>query len=294
MLKRKTPFVIGAGTGVGINMPVGDDLSESIAKLADINFREGDQVLGSRTVTFAIRQSASKNKMDPNTLFAAGRAIAGGIRHFKSVDNFLYAHNHNENVEHVGKLAIVEAILTADRDSHLFIEHEGAPSFRREDQVRSSWLHDFAFVLAEDAIANSTLDSIFDNLRVINFNYDRCIEHFLFWQLQKMYPYNGAKYFADLLRSKLKITRPYGSVGELPWRLGNVRFGCDNFDDLVVLSQRILTYSEQVTDSRILIEVDELVEWADVIVFLGFHFHKQNMELLIGKRGVSRHCPDRC
>jgi hypothetical protein len=51
MLRRRTLFIIGAGTGVGIDMPVGDELSATIAQYTHIARTEegwtGDPTLGS-------------------------------------------------------------------------------------------------------------------------------------------------------------------------------------------------------------------------------------------------------
>jgi hypothetical protein len=127
------------------------------------------------------------------------------------------------------------------------------------------------------------IENIFDNLSIINFNYDRCIEHFLFQAMQRLYPTKGSGYLTDLINRKLKIIHPYGVVGELEWRGSGptIQFGAkDNSYDLAKLSGGIRTYNEEVDDREKIEELRDLVRVAERIVFLGFHFHKQNIELI--------------
>jgi len=46
-----------------------------------------------------------------------------------------------------------------------------------------SWLSDFFYLLLEGIIVDKNLSDIFNNLTIINFNYDRCIAQFLFYAL---------------------------------------------------------------------------------------------------------------
>jgi hypothetical protein len=126
------------------------------------------------------------------------------------------------------------------------------------------------------------LGDIFNNLTIINFNYDRCIEHFLFHAMQRLYPSKGETYVTDLINTKLKIIHPYGVVGSLPWqsRTKAVVFGGGRFNDLAELSEQIRTYNEEVEDTKKVDTIREELLQAKRIVFLGFHFHKQNVELL--------------
>jgi len=83
-------------------------------------------------------------------------------------------------------------------------------------------------------------------------------------------------------RSSLVIYHPYGQVGFMPWDDGNpkVNFGGTDYGDIVGLSGQIRTFNEQMEDKVQLDEIRQRVADAKRIVFLGFHFHNQNMELL--------------
>ncbi|MCG8432547.1 MAG: hypothetical protein MJA83_00775, partial [Gammaproteobacteria bacterium] len=124
------------------------------------------------------------------------------------------------------------------------------------------------------------IDRLFENVSFITFNYDRCIEHHLFHALQNYYVLSESE-AAELLGS-LEIHHPYGQVGDLPWQSGNrVPFGqkC-SAEDLLAISRRVKTYTEQVDDPAILKKMRKMMHEAEVVVFLGFAFHPQNMEMI--------------
>lgn len=49
---------------------------------------------------------------------------------------------------------------------------------------------------------------------------------------------------------------------------------------IATLAPQIRTYSERIEDQAALKEWDEMVSSAECIIFLGFHFHQQNVDLL--------------
>jgi hypothetical protein len=115
---------------------------------------------------------------------------------------------------------------------------------------------------------------------VVNFNYDRCLEQFLWLALQQLYVIGEDR--AATLIGKLKIFHPYGVVGELPWQGGlRIRFGKKvQSGMLIAAANKIRTFNEQVEDHAMLKELGSDVSSAERIMFLGSHYHPQNMELL--------------
>ena len=112
----------------------------------------------------------------------------------------------------------------------------------------------------------------------LNFNYDRCIEHYLFWSLQRI---GLTEDRATNIVRALKIIRPYGSLGSiLPHTPSFLQFGADRArQDTFALIDRIRTFteSEALHDKEIL---SIALTHAEMILFLGFGFHPQNLELL--------------
>jgi hypothetical protein len=210
--------------------------------------------------------------------------IAGGIKYTRSIDNYVHSHSDKEPVKIVAKMAIVQTILDAEKGCHISINPQmHPPRFKDEAEAHKSWLSDFFTVLQDGIVEARNLDRIFDNLTIINFNYDRCIEHYLFQVMQRLYPSKGETYVTDLINSNLKILHPYGVVGNLPWqsRTNPVHFGGGaGHNDLAALSAQIRTYNEEVDDKEKITEIRGALALARRIVFLGFHFHRQNVELL--------------
>ena len=122
----------------------------------------------------------------------------------------------------------------------------------------------------------------FEQITLIVFNYDRCIEHYL---LHSLITYHklSSKDAAEILES-LKIIHPYGTVGSLPWQKQNrtVEFGGQP-RDLPTLSEEIRTFTEQSEDSEEGESIYNAISTSDLIVFLGFAYHKQNLDLLTPK-----------
>lgn len=58
------------------------------------------------------------------------------------------------------------------------------------------------------------LEDIFRNISFIFFNYDRCIEFYLWIALQDYFNITSQE-AAKLVQTKLKIIHPYGSLGPI-------------------------------------------------------------------------------
>jgi hypothetical protein len=145
--------------------------------------------------------------------------------------------------------------------------------------LSKSWLYKlFRFIWT--GVRLDHLDEIFKNISIINFNYDRCVEQFLVRAIQVAYELSDVQ--AQNVVRKLDIVHPYGQVGSLPWQEqvgAQAAFGAENAD-LRSVAAGIKTLTEQAHDR------DEIESWrqrlrvAEQLVFLGFAFHPQNMELL--------------
>jgi SIR2-like domain len=144
------------------------------------------------------------------------------------------------------------------------------------------------YVLQEQIVYGENTADMFKQLSIINFNYDRCIEQFFFYALQNLYQMNEGQ-AAELLNANLRIYHPYGSLGVLPWQVRNnensVPFGGSEYgDDLNLIADEIKTFNEQLEDDGLVKKLGEEISQAERIVFLGFHFHPQNMQLLASSK----------
>ena len=119
-------------------------------------------------------------------------------------------------------------------------------------------------------------------ITLIVFNYDRCIEHFLYHSIQNYYGLSADA--AASLVNETDILHPYGVVGSLPWteRPAQMDFGAEpRAQDLVELAEQIKTFTEGTNpEASNIMEIRNQVVEAETLVFLGFAYHKQNFELL--------------
>jgi len=121
-------------------------------------------------------------------------------------------------------------------------------------------------------------EQAFANLTLVNFNYDRTVEQYLYWALQQ-YGRVSAEVAANAVASLDQI-RPYGSIGNLRWQEnpGPPFGGSEGGDNLFSVAKTIRTYTEQQyagTEQKI----GQALESARLVV-------PQNMKLLkppIGK-----------
>jgi hypothetical protein len=281
MIRTKTVFVIGAGAGFDIGMPLGDTLSTLIASKLNIRASGGKVESGDHEIMEALKVIASVQKEDWNLFRAAGCNVASGIVFTKSIDSYLNAHSGNERVKVCAKLAIAQTILEYESKSAIQVPPDKhPPDFRDKAAVLKSWLQPFMFLLADRIKRDENLDAIFSNIKIINFNYDRCIEHFLWLALQHVFLIDEQR--ATSLLQTLPIIHPYGTVGELPWQ-GGLRMGFGERPDprrLIEASNRIRTFNEQIAEQETLTKMAEWMSEAERAVYLGFHFHDQNVEVL--------------
>ena len=124
----------------------------------------------------------------------------------------------------------------------------------------------------------------FENVSFITFNYDRCIEHFLWVALKTYYVMSDEEIVAIL--SQIPIFHPYGQVGRLNWQNGramNTPFGgVETFsgEQLLEIASQIKTFTERVEDDAMLLAMRKQVEEAETIVFLGFGYLDLNLRLI--------------
>jgi len=282
MFRSKTVFIVGAGASSEVGLPIGAGLKIDISQKIDIRFENGyRQNSGDTQIMEMFRHhsnGAESYSDDVNDYLSACWKMRDAMPQALSIDNYIDAHRGNKMIELCGKLGIVKCILEAERHSSLYVDHR-----QRQDldlsHSSSTWYAGF-FQLLTEGLSVDELDNIFDNVSFIVFNYDRCIEQYLFAALKNYYSLTDEKTKSVL--SKLKIHRPYGSVGNLAIPVAGIDgivFGASSVN-LLQTAKQIKTFTEQFEDKESLNQISEAIKHASTLVFLGFAFHPQNMELL--------------
>lgn len=289
MLRPRTVFVVGAGASNEVEIPIGPKLRDEIGGRLDIFFEHGfQQTRGDTAIVEALRSHVKHlGQRDINSHLHAGWRIRDAMRQASSFDQVLDSHAGNTELELCGKLAITISILEAERNCDMFVnKREGEESFDFR-AIEKTWFTRLGRLLV-DGVNIKDIDAIFEEVAFIVFNYDRCLEHYLFHFLKLYYGVDSAK--AIEVVSSAKIFHPYGRVGHLEWQAAepSTPFGGTATRSLLDLASQIRTFTERVEDGDELNQMRLTMRQASTVVFLGFGYHRQNLELIdpIGKTKI--------
>lgn len=285
MMQRKTVFIVGAGASSEFNLPLGSKLIERISYNLNFSFGDRGQISsGSPEIHQALRVYAASVSKKPDDYMAVARHICDAAHQTTSIDNFIDTHRSNEYMSVCGKMAIFKSILAAEKASKLFFENDHEffsvfPSILKN--TADTWLAKFFFILTEGATW-SDIPARLENIAFITFNYDRCIEHYLFCALKNYYRPSDHE-LLEALRA-LKIFHVYGSLGPIfpHGPESPVRFGKGSLDSKLLINSliSIRTFTENYDSSGSLKEMKDIIREASFLVFLGFAYHRQSLELL--------------
>ena len=284
----KTLFVIGAGASFEAGLPLGSELKKKIATALDIRFKHGyEQVSGDEGFVEYLRfesRERTGGAVDLNPFLRECRKIAASMSQAPSIDNFLDAHAENEKLVFCGKLAIAKCILEAERASRLWKDHRNAVATLEFPRLEETWFARL-FHKVVDGCRFEHLPERLGSVAFVIFNYDRCVEQYLSHAIANYFHVSHDAAIAVL--ENLEIYHPYGKVGELlsgdPSK--RISFGADPHPtDALAVARGLRTFTEG-TDpetSRIT-EIRNAIASARMITFLGFAYHRQNLELLYPK-----------
>lgn len=282
MFNNRTLIVVGAGASSECKLPTGFELRARIASLLDIRFQGYDIKSGDAEICEALRLFVQKTgSRDINPYLHAGRRIRDAMPQAISIDNFIDSHQGDKNLELCGKLAIVRSILESERRSSLHVDKRTSRRHPNYSTLGETWYSAFMQLLTQNCRIEQLPERL-SKITFVVFNYDRCVEHFLFHGVQNYYGIDETT-AAELLRN-LSVFHPYGSVGALPWQNpeSSVEFGGEtSTGELLQLAGGIKTFTEgtdpNASDVR---AIREHFREATVLLFLGFAFHRMNLALI--------------
>jgi hypothetical protein len=271
MFRRKTLFIVGAGASADYGLPLGTRLAKQITEKMDIRFERGFDFVGSGDQRL-YQQLINAQRAEAEQWQPAAMRIREGLPFAQSIDDFLDQRRSDEWINLYGKAAICQAILEAERESKLYFNRLNREEPFDATTIADTWLVKFMYMLSR-GVPREDVHRVFENVDFIVFNYDRCIEYFLISALERAYSLDEES--AAFIVHELDILHPYGSVGQL----GKISYGNSGVS-CVALANQIKTYTEQADKKTVLNEISERVSWAECVVFLGFAYHRQNMQLL--------------
>ena len=283
-MSRKTILVLGAGASKEVGLPIGNELTINISKLLDIEGDYSNRVKKGDPLIYEALNAhshAADNNGSMNDYLRAARHTSEAMPQAESIDNFIHVHRGDNRIEMCGKLGIIRSILIAERKSSLYFGQ--AQRKRKIDfsQLNDVWLSKLFKLLTNNCTVNE-LEGRLGQLSLIVFNYDRCLEHYLYHALQNFYRITNTV-AADLVNA-IEIFHPYGVVGYLPWqgKGKSIEFGVEpTSNQLLELSTEIKTFTEGMDPySQDLLLIKRNMLLSHRIIFLGFAFHDLNMGLL--------------
>ncbi|KPH04533.1 hypothetical protein CO657_26275 (plasmid) [Rhizobium acidisoli] len=276
MYEDNTTFVIGAGASQEFGLPVGWDLLTQIRDNSFFLFDGGAYPSrGARAIYEAVY---GKHQDDPEMIkriFQGFVDIHRRVVTAESIDEYINRHSDDAVIAEISKLQIAFAIMHAEVNSNL-VPHAGSLADGVNwDNADSSWIGPFARKLFEGVRA-SEVETIGSNISIICFNYDRCIEHYLEYAIQRAYRDVDRKLARQIVKS-MNIIHPYGSLGDI----SRVAFGTPlEHVDLYHVTKSLITWSESIQEDNLVEDIHEAIRDARNIVFMGFAFANQNMRLL--------------
>ncbi len=286
---KEITFIVGAGASAEYGLPVGDKLKKDIVSALRQRAPGGnvqDQDLYYAISNFARADQASPNNIQP--YITAVDHISHSLVLSPSIDNFINSHQGDRRVEIVGKLGIAKCVLDSERSSSLTLKREAHPDpFSPRPKPRLNF-NDFSdtwmvslFMLLNQDCPFQNLKAKLSKIALVIFNYDRCVEQFLYEGIKSFYRVDSAE--AKEALTTLDIYHPYGVIGSLPWQAGdNIPFGADSESPVLTRAAgNIKTFSESNAvndeDTR---QIRNLIAGSKSLVFLGFGFIPLNMRLL--------------
>jgi len=247
VLTVPTVFVLGAGASAPFDFPIGSELTKHVVSQ-----------LGEGGVCFnALRThcnfSPDEIKDFRDALFHSGK---------NSIDAFL---EHRTEFLSIGKGATASLLIGHENDGTLF-------------RFDNNWLRYLYGRL------NTSFEDFGQNhLSIISFNYDRCVEHFLFTALKNSYQNKSDAECASCL-ANIPIIHLHGRLGFLPWQEKEGRPFRNEVDakNMKISIENIKIIHEDISDGRDkdFERAKQILREAQRIYFIGFGYDPTNMHRL--------------
>lgn len=284
----RTVIVVGAGASHEFGLPVGTTLQSEIRKITKMDVSSGGIRPFSSNLFFHdilpdVAMQSHYTVNDTVRLAKKANHISNGVEHAASIDNYLDAHRTDTETVAIGKLAIAACILEAEFESSLAYSGKGAGFHgRRHSGVDIEPHNTWIGLLTKALSAGRDFDTFCEAISSIDFvcfNYDRCIERYLFGAASLIYPVEA--FDVEKLSDALNIIHPYGSLGDLnPIDGEHGTFGRHKDRQfLISASRNIRTFTEGM-ESDVRVKISRAFTNAENAVFLGYGFISVNDEFL--------------
>lgn len=275
---QRIVFILGAAANIELDpsgsMPVGIELARRIQR--DLS---GELQSGTRWPDGPISDSLSRSPGLGDSHVKAMRRIENGIIFKESIDEYLDEWRDTENMLEVGKRAICHQILVGERSTKFCLSQENNTTVSPAMiAIRESWLGQI-LRYANPGRPRRRVNECLNGISFITFNYDRLLEQALYWFIR--FGQDQTDEMAKEQFATVPIKHVYGSIGELPVPSGgSIQLGSAAPYDIQKGASSIRTFTEE-AQSEHRADLQNLMKHADKVVFLGFGFHRRNIELIL-------------
>jgi hypothetical protein len=257
MIARRTVFVLGAGASCAYGFPAGYDLGwEIYTALSEEN---GDLAVTARNAGVPYATIPLFREHFP----AAARS---------SIDALLQT---RPDFLELGKICIAARLMPRERDERLYPDNPEALAAR--SGVRLDW---YGHLL--DRILPTEPDQFVANrLSIITFNFDRSFERRLFLTLQGNYGLDTDH--TATLAQQIPVIHVHGQLGAPGWYPGEKHsrpYGGESTEDDVIRVGRRLRIVHEEIGPEITDRIAPCLKEAELVYFLGFGYHKLNLDKL--------------
>ena len=280
MIRTDTTLIVGAGANREIEMPDRPDLLAKIAAGFEFDRLHSD-VKSRDLVNLAnlFERVSDEIGLSYDELVGGAMAIREATIVSTSIDAILEQYGHDPAVLAAGKLAIVYYTLQAESKSTLAAEPRAAGELPLRGT--ENWLYQLGQLIVK-GVPQAKAEECFEKLSIVCFNYDRAIEHYLPWVVQRAFGMT-CKESCELVAGRLRIVHPYGVAGRLPWQgdeENGATWGQDDPENIVQLSKRIFTASQRAASRQFQSYLRAEMSRGKRLGFLGFGFDPMNVAML--------------
>lgn len=280
MLRTRTTLIVGAGASAELQFPSNAELLARIIQgydfkrtASDTSTRDGQLLLRN------IYKLAERLNKKVGDVAAAAERLRNACRLGRSIDTVLEQYDHDPLVLACGKLAITFFLGQAESRSNLKDAPRVEGELPLQGKIAEYWIYQLGQLITS-GVPRSKIGQTLEQLTIINFNYDRSVEHFLPYALVMAYGIE-LKEAQQVIAEKLDIVHPHGSIGRLPWQKGEApqaEWGVEQPWNIHAIAAQLKSLNERSSDRNALRDIRLSVASAKRLVFLGFQ--PQNVDLL--------------